>query len=150
MLTHPPWHGCVPASWQSRRMALCVGVDSKRTPVKTLTEGNSLPMCCHLGGSGTLQPLARQYLLGQLPPPLLASIITALQVAFMLSLQGLHSHLQAQLGILRGSQLILQFCHLCPQVTGCLFSHPAGSLELVHLVERGSQCEAWARIKMVS
>lgn len=94
--------------------------------------------------------LASQYLLGQLPPPLLASIISALQVALMLSLQSLHSHLQAQLGVLCSCQLILQFCHLCPQVAGCLFSHPAGSLQLVHLVEKGSEFEAGARIKMVS
>lgn len=93
--------------------------------------------------------LARQYLLGQLPPPLLAGIITALQVPLMLSLQGLHSHFQAQLGILCGCQFILQFCHLCPQVTSCLFSHPAGSLQLMYLVGKGSEFEARARIKMV-
>lgn len=114
-----------------------------------LTKGNPLPTCIRQGCTGALQPLA-PYLLGQLPPPLLTGIIAALQVAFMLSLQSLHSHLQAQLGILCGCQLILQFCHLCPQVTGCLFSRLTGSLQLVHLVGRGSKFEAWARIKMVS
>lgn len=73
------------------------------------------------------------YLLGQLPPPLLASLVPALQVPLVLRLESLHSHLQAQLGILGRRQLVLQFRHLCAQVTGRLFCHPAGSFQLVHL-----------------
>lgn len=73
------------------------------------------------------------YLLGQLPPPLLARLISALQVPLVLRLQGLHGHLQAQLGILGCRQLVLQLRHLRSQIVRCLFSHPAGSLQLMHL-----------------
>lgn len=73
------------------------------------------------------------YLLGQLPPPLLARLIAALQVPLMLRLQGLHGHLQAQLGILGRRQLIFQLRHLRSQVVGRLFGHAAGSLQLMHL-----------------
>ena len=59
----------------------------------------------------------------------------------MLRLEGLHGHFQAQLGILSRRQLILQLCHLCSQVVGCLFGHPAGSLQLVHL--EGRESERW-------
>ena len=77
--------------------------------------------------------LACWYLLGQLPPPLLPSLVPALQVTLVLCLESLHSHFQAQLGIFSCRQLILQLCHLRPQVTGCLFCHPTGSLQLVDL-----------------
>lgn len=144
MLICPPWHGCVPAPLAER-----VRVDSKWTLVQMLTEENSLPTCTLAKVAQARCSSCQTYLLSQLPPPLLAGIISALQVALMLSLQGLHSHLQAQLGILCGCQLILQFRHLCPQVTGRLFSHLAGSLQLVHLVGKGSELEASARIEMV-
>lgn len=73
------------------------------------------------------------YLLGQLPPPLLTRLVAALQVPLMLRLQGLHGHLQTQLGILGRRQLVLQLRHLRSQVAGRLFSHAAGSLQLMHL-----------------
>ena len=73
------------------------------------------------------------YLLGQLPPPLFARLVAALQVPLVLRLQGLHGHLQAQLGILGCRQLVLQLRHLRSQIACCLFGHPAGSLQLMHL-----------------
>ena len=79
------------------------------------------------------------YLLGQLPPPLLARLVAALQVPLVLRLEGLHGHLQAQLGILGCCQLVLQLRHLHTQVTRCLFGHPAGSLQLMHLGGWGAE-----------
>lgn len=93
------------------------------------------------GWTGALQPAAPSraglYLLGQLSPPLLASLVTALQVTLVLGLESLHGHFEAQLSILGRGQFILQLRHLRPQVADCLFCHPAGSLQLMHLVGMG-------------
>lgn len=86
-------------------------------------------------------PCSLLYLLGQLPSPLLTSLIPALQVTLVLCLESLHGHFQAQHGILGGRQLVLQLCHLCSQVAGCLFGYPAGSLQLMYLV--GTESEPW-------
>lgn len=77
---------------------------------------------------------SRGYLLGQLPPPLLASLVSPLQVSLMLGLESLHGHFQAQFGVLGGRQLVLQLCHLRSQVTSRLICRPAGSLQLMYLV----------------
>lgn len=61
----------------------------------------------------------------------------------MLGLEGLHGHFQAQLGILGRRQLVLQLCHLCPEVTGRLFCHPAGSLQLMYLVGGRVSAKHW-------